>query len=81
VYEQSCQGCHGPDLKGDRGPQVDNAVNRIGVEATRTVITKGKGGMPPVASLAPPLLDDLIAFLTKRKRLPRALPHPLSRWR
>ena len=23
VYEQSCQVCHGPELKGDRGPQID----------------------------------------------------------
>jgi quinoprotein glucose dehydrogenase len=76
VYEQSCQRCHGPDLKGDRGPQVDNAVNRIGVEATRTVITKGKGGMPPVASLAPPLLDDLIAFLTKPEAAPPGTAAP-----
>jgi quinoprotein glucose dehydrogenase len=70
VYEQSCQVCHGPDLKGDRGPQVDNAVSRIGVDATRTVITKGKGAMPPIPSLAPPLLDDLIAFLTKPESAP-----------
>jgi quinoprotein glucose dehydrogenase len=76
VYEQNCQGCHGPDLKGDRGPQVDNAVNRIGVEATRTVITKGKGGMPPIASLAPPLLDDLIAFLTKPESAPPGTAAP-----
>jgi quinoprotein glucose dehydrogenase len=70
VYEQSCQVCHGPDLKGDRGPQVDNAVSRIGVDATRTVITKGKGAMSPIPSLAPPLLDDLIAFLTKPESAP-----------
>jgi len=76
VYEQNCQGCHGPDLKGDRGPQVDNAVNRIGVEGTRTVITKGKGGMPPIASLAPPLLDDLIAFLTKPEAAPPGTAAP-----
>jgi quinoprotein glucose dehydrogenase len=76
VYEQSCQVCHGPDLKGDRGPQVDNAVTRIGVDATRTVITKGKGGMPPIASLAPPLLDDLMAFLTKPESAPPGTAAP-----
>src|SRR5262249_61268710 len=70
VYEQSCQICHGPDLKGDRGPQVDNAISRLGADATRTVVTKGKGAMPPIASLAPALLDDLIAFLTKPESAP-----------
>jgi quinoprotein glucose dehydrogenase len=78
VYEQSCQVCHGPDLKGDRGPQVDNAVSRLGVDATRTVITKGKGGMPPIATLAPPLLDDLIAFLTKPESAPPGTAAPAA---
>jgi quinoprotein glucose dehydrogenase len=76
VYEQSCQVCHGPELKGDRGPQVDNAVRRLGAEATRTVITKGKGTMPPVASLAAPLLDDLMAFLTKPEAAPPGTAAP-----
>jgi quinoprotein glucose dehydrogenase len=70
VYEQSCQVCHGVDLKGDRGPQVDNAVSRLGVEATKTIVTKGKGGMPPIPSIAPALLDDLMAFLTKPESAP-----------
>src|SRR5262249_55498146 len=78
VYEQSCQVCHGPDLKGDRGPQVDNAVTRLGADATRTVITKGKGGMPPIASLAPALLDDLIAFLTKPESAPQGTAAPAA---
>jgi quinoprotein glucose dehydrogenase len=76
VYEQSCQVCHGPDLKGDRGPQVDNAVSKLGPEATRTVITKGKGGMPPVTTLAPPLLEDLMAFLTKPEAAPPGTAAP-----
>jgi quinoprotein glucose dehydrogenase len=78
VYEQSCQVCHGPDLKGDRGPQVDNAVSRLGMDATRTVITKGKGGMPPIATLAPPLLDDLIAFLKMPESAPPGTAAPAA---
>jgi quinoprotein glucose dehydrogenase len=78
VYEQSCQSCHGPDLKGDRGPQIDDAVSRLGADATRTVITKGKGGMPPVASLPPALLDDLIAFLTKPESAPPGSAAPAA---
>ena len=78
VYEQSCQVCHGPDLKGDRGPQVDNAVSRLGADAARTVITKGKGGMPPIATLQPQLLDDLIAFLTKPEAAPPGTAAPAA---
>ena len=44
VYEQTCQVCHGPELKGDRGPAIDTVVSRLGAEATRNVITNGRGG-------------------------------------
>lgn len=70
VYEQSCQLCHGPDLEGDRGPELGDAVSRLGASATRTMITKGRGAMPPMSSLTPPLLDDLMAFLTKPESAP-----------
>ena len=33
---RACQVCHGPDLKGDRGPQIDNAMARLGADAVAT---------------------------------------------
>jgi quinoprotein glucose dehydrogenase len=70
VYEQNCQICHGPELKGDRGPQIDTAVSRLGVDATRQLILKGRGGMPPLPSLAPELVTDLLAFLARPESAP-----------
>ncbi|HLX43590.1 MAG TPA: PQQ-binding-like beta-propeller repeat protein [Bryobacteraceae bacterium] len=70
VYEQSCQACHGAALEGDRGPELGDAVSRLGAGATRTIIAKGKGGMPAMAGLPAPLVDDLIAFLTKPESAP-----------
>ncbi|MEP6715227.1 MAG: PQQ-binding-like beta-propeller repeat protein [Terriglobia bacterium] len=70
LYEQSCQTCHGPDLKGDRGPQVDDAVSRLGADAVRNIVSKGKGGMPPIASIKGEALTDLIAFLTRPETAP-----------
>src|SRR3954452_10257296 len=58
IYEQSCQICHGPDLKGDRGPGLADAVGRLGGDAVRVVVAKGKGAMPPMPSLAQAQLDD-----------------------
>jgi quinoprotein glucose dehydrogenase len=78
VYEQSCQSCHGPELKGDRGPQIDNAVSRLGADATRIIITKGKGGMPPSRQLPPAFLDDLIAFMAKPELAPPGTAAPAS---
>jgi quinoprotein glucose dehydrogenase len=65
VYEQTCQVCHGPELKGDRGPEIDTVVSRLGADGTRNVITKGRGGMPPFASLPAQSMDELMAFLTR----------------
>lgn len=70
VYEQSCQICHGNELKGDRGPEIDNAVSRLGVDATRNTISKGRGGMPAFPSIPAPLMNDLLAFLTKPDAAP-----------
>src|SRR5581483_5505664 len=35
VYEQACQGCHGAELKGDRGPAIDAVISRLGPDSTR----------------------------------------------
>jgi len=78
VYEQSCQGCHGPDLKGDRGPGIDTAVSQLGAAAVRTIVKDGKGGMPPIPSVVPPLSDDLIAFLTKPEAAPPGTAAPAA---
>jgi len=70
VYEQNCQMCHGPELKGDRGPAVDTAVSRLGVDGTRTAIIKGKGMMPPFAGLPDDSLNYLMAFLRRPDQAP-----------
>ena len=70
LYEQSCQTCHGPTLKGDRGPQIDTAVPRLGVDAVRTTINSGRGGMPPFPSIKGEAMADLLAFLTKPDSVP-----------
>ena len=63
-FEQNCQVCHGTELKGDRGPAIDTAVQRLGKEATQNVIEKGRGGMPAFPSVAPQVMGVLLAFLT-----------------
>ena len=63
VYEQNCQFCHGPELKGDRGPALDTVVSRLGAETTRNTITNGRATMPAFSSLAASSMNDLMAFL------------------
>ncbi|HUP03993.1 MAG TPA: PQQ-binding-like beta-propeller repeat protein, partial [Bryobacteraceae bacterium] len=77
VYDQSCQVCHGPNLDGDRGPEIADAVKELGADQTRIIITKGKGGMPAIPTLQPAALNDLIAFLTKPDAAPVGSGLPL----
>jgi quinoprotein glucose dehydrogenase len=70
VYEQNCQACHGPELKGDRGPQVADAVTRLGAEATRDVIVKGRSGMAGFDKMPDQMLGSLMVFLTKPEDAP-----------
>jgi quinoprotein glucose dehydrogenase len=51
-------------LKGDRGPAIDTAVQRLGKQATQSVIEKGRGGMPAFPSVAPQVMSALLAFLS-----------------
>ncbi|HXE64841.1 MAG TPA: PQQ-binding-like beta-propeller repeat protein [Bryobacteraceae bacterium] len=70
VYDQNCQLCHGADLSGDKGPRIDDVVSRLGTDGVRSVIEKGRGGMPSMASLSPALMSDLMAFLAKPEAAP-----------
>jgi quinoprotein glucose dehydrogenase len=70
VYEQNCQSCHGPELKGDRGPAIDSAVSRLGAETTRSIIAKGKADMPGFASMSDQMLVSLMTFLARPEAAP-----------
>ena len=70
IYEQTCQICHGPELKGDRGPALDNAVAKLGEEGVRNVITHGRGAMPPFPSLTSHGVTDIMAFLKQPELAP-----------
>ena len=63
VYEQNCQFCHGPELKGDRGPALDTVVSRLGEDATRKTITNGRATMPSFAALPAQSMNELMSFL------------------
>jgi quinoprotein glucose dehydrogenase len=63
VYEQNCQVCHGPDLKGDRGPAIDTAVSRLGADGISDIIAHGRGAMPALPTVLMPAIAAVTAFL------------------
>lgn len=70
IYEGSCEVCHGPDLKGDRGPKVDDAVQRLGADAVRDIIKNGRGAMPAFPTMNAEAVTDVIEFLDKSEEVP-----------
>jgi quinoprotein glucose dehydrogenase len=78
IYEQSCQACHGPELKGDRGPRIDTAVATLGTEAVHNLVSKGKGSMPAVPGITAELMTDLLAFMSNPEAAPLGSALPLG---
>jgi quinoprotein glucose dehydrogenase len=70
VYEQNCQVCHGVDLKGTRGPAIDNSVSTMGEPAVRAFIQKGGGMMPSFAKMPAQPMNELMAFLKQPSLAP-----------
>ena len=64
LYEQKCQTCHSPDLRGSGNyPSLVDITTRMGPESLREVIVGGRPGMPSFNELGQSDLDALAAFL------------------
>jgi len=73
VYEQRCQSCHGPDLRGNGVlPSLAGVTTRLSSDQLRELIAGGRQGMPPFADLPPADVTAVIAFLAN----PVAAPPP-----
>ncbi|HEY4087588.1 MAG TPA: PQQ-binding-like beta-propeller repeat protein [Bryobacteraceae bacterium] len=70
IYEGSCQVCHGPDLKGDRGPAIDDAVKRLGADTVQGIVKSGKGAMPPFPTMNAEAIKDVVEFLENSDQAP-----------
>lgn len=46
LYQQSCIGCHGKDLEGVSGPNLQEVGGKYDEEKIQSIIEKGRGNMP-----------------------------------
>jgi cytochrome c551 len=60
VYKQSCISCHGADLQGISGPNLQKIGAKLDAAAIEAIIRNGKGAMP---SMARGLSDEQIGAL------------------
>lgn len=47
MFQNSCASCHGSDLSGGVGPNLQGVGDRLSVEEIVSTIENGKGQMPP----------------------------------
>lgn len=46
VYKQNCLSCHGNQLQGRVGPNIQTVGSRLSEEEISRIVTDGQGGMP-----------------------------------
>jgi mono/diheme cytochrome c family protein len=78
VYDKACKSCHGADgagnptiakmMKVDIPALSSSAVQSLPDADLKAVVTKGKGKMKPVASVAGKQVDDVVAFVRTMKK-------------
>jgi cytochrome c551 len=61
LFKQSCISCHGAQLQGASGPNLQKVGQRLDAAAIENIIRNGKGGMP---SMSRGLNDAQIASLS-----------------
>lgn len=47
IYKSTCVGCHGDQYQGVVGPSLKGIGKKLSKDQIKTIITKGKGNMPP----------------------------------
>ncbi|EJQ98414.1 MULTISPECIES: cytochrome c550 [Bacillus] len=47
IVKQSCTSCHGDQLQGAVGPNLQKIGGKLSKDEIKEVISKGKGNMPP----------------------------------
>jgi len=72
TFKAKCAGCHGADGKGKEMMKTRDLasadVQKQSDADLTTIITKGKGKMPPYASLTPDQVKDLVAYVRSLKK-------------
>jgi mono/diheme cytochrome c family protein len=68
VYKQNCVSCHGVDLGGAVGPNLQNVGSRLSVDQIATVIANGRNAMPAFKDrLKTEEIDALSVWLAAKK--------------
>jgi ubiquinol-cytochrome c reductase cytochrome b subunit len=75
-HQKGCEYCHAVSgYGGHRGPDLTDVADRMTANEMTLRILNGRGNMPAFAAmLKPEEVEDLVAFLSTRKRRPESVP-------
>lgn len=66
TFKNTCAGCHGQNLEGVVGPNLQKIGGELSKDQIREILKNGKGGMPPnLVSGAD--ADNIAAWLAEKK--------------
>ena len=72
TFKAKCAGCHGADAKGKEMMKTRDLasadVQKQSDADLTTIITKGKGKMPPYGSMTPDQVKDMVAYIRSLKK-------------
>jgi mono/diheme cytochrome c family protein len=68
IYKQNCLSCHGGDLQGTVGPNLQKIGSQLSEEEIAEIIRAGKGGMPGFSrKLNADEIQQLSSWLVQQK--------------
>ncbi|RKQ35881.1 cytochrome c [Oceanobacillus halophilus] len=67
VYAANCAGCHGADLSGGAGPELNQIGSKLSAEEIADIIQEGIGGMPAQKQVTGEDLDSLSNWLAEKQ--------------
>ncbi|MEN2765964.1 cytochrome c550 [Ornithinibacillus xuwenensis] len=67
IYESSCVSCHGADLSGDFGPNLQTIGAELSADEIANVLKTGQGQMPAQSHLSDSEVTIISEWLSEKK--------------
>jgi cytochrome c551 len=67
TFKNTCASCHGADLAGNVGPNLQHIGSKYTKDQIVGIITNGKGGVMPPGLLKSPEKEQVAAWLAAKK--------------
>lgn len=67
IFQNNCASCHGADLSGAVGPNLQEVGSRLSADEISNIIKNGRGNMPPQKQVSKEDRQTLASWLASKK--------------